>query len=115
MSKAIVDMSQSLKDLNGEDILVQVSAGDEEESSFTLGAACISALMSDMEGDDKKDGGEKYKLFQLAGKIKKDGEDVKDLTLNSTQKKLIEDRAAKRFSILIYGRIYEALEGEREE
>ena len=114
MSQLTVDMSQVLLDLSGEPLTIRTSAEDESVGQFTLGSAAVSALMSELPGDDKMDGGEKFKLYKLASKIKKGGEDVTDLTLNSTQKKLIEDRAAKRFNVLIYGRLYEALEGEQE-
>ena len=107
-----INFDLPLLDLNDEPIPMQ--SGNEDPTR--LGEVCCTALMASMQ-DDKADGTQKLKRFNLARKIQ-GGVDTDAFPverLNSKQKKMILDQAEKVFSTLIYARIYEALEGTTED
>jgi len=105
-----INFDQVIKDLNGADVPYRAEEGTVVP--LKLGDACVQALMASAEGD-KADGIQKLKRYNLAQKLQgsSDSEIFPTLRLNSKQKKLIEDQSALAWNTLIYGRIYEALEG----
>lgn len=102
----IIDFNKPVLDINDKPL-----KGDEDKD-LRLGDVCCNALMATLR-DDKADGVQRLKRFNLARKIKgEDEDDFAVVMLNSKQKKLILDMAEKAFSgALIYARVYEALEG----
>lgn len=109
-----IDFNQPLLDMNGDPIKQRTE--DDSVEELTLGSSCVTALMITLQ-DDKSDGVQKLKRFNLAQKIK--GKNVDDdyatVHLNSKQKKLITDQAERAYSTLIYARMYELLEGSTED
>ena len=87
-----------------------ISAGENED--LRLGNLCVNALMVSFD-DDKADGTQKLKRFNLAKKIQGSASDndFPTLRLNSKNKKMILDLAEQAYQTLMYARIYEALEG----
>ena len=110
-----IDFNQVLFDLQGR---AMQTAGEEEGQTedMTLGVVCCQSLLATLR-DDKSDGMEKLKRFNLARKIKGSStdDDYATIRLNSKQKKMIEDQASQIFPTLVYARIYELLEGSTED
>ena len=93
---------------------IQSTNEDGLIETLRLGDVCINALMATLQ-DDNADGVQKLKRFNLARKIKgRADEDFQSVQINSKQKTLVLDMAAKVYSSLIYGRLHEALEGTTE-
>ena len=84
----------------------------EDGAMMRIGEACVNSLMAAIP-DDKSDGVQKLKRYNLARKIKgsSDDEDYPTVHLSSKQKTLILGQAEQIWSVLIYSRIHEALEG----
>ena len=101
-----IDFNAPVLDMNDNPI----SAGENED--LRLGNLCVNALMAPFE-DDKADGIQKLKRFNLAKKIQGSASDADfpTLRLNSKNKKMILDLAEQAYQTLMYARIYEALEG----
>ena len=93
---------------------IQSTNEDGLIETLRLGDVCVNALMATLP-DDNADGIQKLKRFNLARKIKgRADEDFQSVQINSKQKTLVLDMAAKVYSSLIYGRLHEALEGTTE-
>ncbi len=101
-----IDFNAPILDVNDKEV-------EGPDGTLRLGTVCATALMASMQ-DDKADGIQKLKRFNLARKIQGsvDDEDFPALALNSKQKTMIEDMVLKAYSTLIYARVYEALEGD---
>ena len=107
-----VDFNRPICGMDDEEI--QSTNEDGLIETLRLGDVCINALMATLP-DDNADGIQKLKRFNLARKIKgKADEDFQSVQINSKQKTLVLDMAAKVYSSLIYGRLHEALEGTTE-
>ena len=103
-----IDFNQSILDINDDPIQ------NEEGEVMRLGDACVNALMAQLQ-DDASDGTQKLKRFNLARKIKgKADEDYQAIQVNSKNKTMILDLAAKCFGTMVYGRFHGALEGTTE-
>ena len=101
--------------LGMDDEEIQSTNEDGLIETLRLGDVCVNALMATLP-DDNADGVQKLKRFNLARKIKgRVDEDFQSVQINSKQKTLILDMAAKVYSTIIYGRIHESLEGTTEE
>ena len=85
----------------------------EDGSIMRIGEVVVNSLMAALP-DDKSDGIQKLKRYNLARTIKGSSEDEEypSVHLNSKQKTLILGQAEQLWSVLIYSRIHEALEGE---
>ena len=85
----------------------------EDGSIMRIGEVVVNSLMAALP-DDKSDGIQKLKRYNLARTIKGPSEDEEypSVHLNSKQKTLILGQAEQIWSVLIYSRIHEALEGE---
>ena len=105
------DFNLPILDIN--DVPIQSEGEDGAMETLRLGDVCVNALMATLsEGDTSADGVVKLKRFNLARKIKgRADEDYQAVVVNSKQKQMVLDMAAKVYSTLIYGRVYEALEG----
>jgi hypothetical protein len=101
-----INFNQPICDINGDPII------SDDGEVLQLGDVCINALLSSLQ-DDKSDGTQKLKRFNLAQKLKSSSveDDYHTLRLNSKNKTMIMDMAAKAFGVLVYGRMHEALEG----
>jgi len=88
----------------------------EDGIKMRIGEACVNSLMAALP-DDKSDGVQKLKRYNLARKIKgsSDDEDYPTVHLTSKQKTLILGQAEQIWSVLIYSRIHESLEGSVDE
>ena len=102
-----IDFNQPILDLNNHPLKDKEGGRD-----LTLGEVCCSALLANIQGDPA-DATQKFKRFKLAQKIQGSVEEEKfpTLRLNSTQKKMIEELVSKTYAVIVYGRLYEALEG----
>lgn len=108
-----IDFNAVLLDLNGKPM--RTSEDEDEAEDVRLGNVCINALMATLR-EDKADGVEKLKRFNLAQKIKGTEDAFNAVRLNKKQKTMIESMADKAFNgSLMYARIYEALEGTTED
>ena len=109
-----IDFNLILLDLNGDPLKSRDSDGESVDAK--LGDMCVQALMANLQ-DDKADGVQKIKRFNLARKIQgsSESEIFPTMRLNSKHKKMIEELAEKCWPTLLYARIYEALEGTTEE
>ena len=106
------DFNLPVLDMNDEPI--QTEGEDSLIETLRLGDVCVNALMATLQ-DDNSDGIQKLKRFNLARKIKgRVDEDYQAVQINSKQKTLVLDMAAKVYSTMIYGRLHEALEGTTE-
>ena len=105
-----IDFELPVLDMNDEPVTVEGGNGP-----MRIGEACVNSLMATVP-DDKSDGVEKLKRYNLARKIKGSSEDeaYPAVHLNSKQKTLILSQAEQIWSALIYSRIHEALEGSAE-
>lgn len=105
-----IDFNEVLLDMDGDPIKQRNEDG--EPSDLTLGDACVRSLLVTLQ-NDKADGTQKLKRFNLARKIKGKGTDDEyaSVRLNSKEKKMILDQAEEAYTTLIYARVYEALEG----
>ena len=103
----MIDFDAPILDMN------DVPVVSEEGATMRIGEACVNSLMAAVP-DDKSDGVQKLKRYNLARKIKgsSDDEDYPKVHLSSKQKTLILSQAEQIWSVLIYSRIHEALEGE---
>ena len=114
MAEREIDFNQPILDIN--DLPVTLPEEDENESVLTVGDACVKALLATLR-DDKADGTQKLKRFNLARKIQ--GRVADDLwavvTLNSKETTMVLDMAEKVWPTLTYARIYEILEGSTKE
>ena len=107
-----VDFNRPICGMDDEEI--QSTNEDGLIETLRLGDVCVNALMATLP-DDNADGIQKLKRFNLARKIKgRADEDFQSVQINSKQKTLVLDMAAKVYSSLIYGRLHEALEGTTE-
>ena len=107
------DFNQPVLDMN--DAEIQSEGEDGAVETLRLGDVCVNALMVTLQ-DDSADGTQKLKRFNLARKLKgRVDEDYQPIQVNSKQKTMILDLAAKVYSTIIYGRVHEALEGMTEE
>ena len=103
------DFNLPVLDIN--DVPIQSQGEDGAMETLRLGDVCVNALMATLQ-DDSADGVQKLKRFNLARKIRgRADEDYQAVVVNSKQKQMVLDMAAKVYSTLIYGRVYEALEG----
>ena len=104
----------NLKILDINDVPIQSEGEDGAMETLRLGDVCVNALMATLQ-DDNADGIQKLKRFSLARKLKgRVDEDYQAIQVNSKQKTMILDMAAKVYSTMIYGRLHEALEGTTE-
>ena len=101
----MIDFDAPILDMNDVPVV-------SEEGEMRIGEACVNSLMATIQ-DDKSDGVQKLKRYNLAKKIKgsSDDEDYPTVHLSSKQKTLILGQAEQIWSVLIYSRIHEALEG----
>lgn len=102
----MIDFNQTLKNFKGDPLK------DGNDTDFRLGDACVTALLSP---DEKADGTQKLARFLLAQKIAGEGDSYKEIELTSKKKALLLDLCAKMFTPLVYGRVYEILEGTSED
>ena len=88
----------------------------EDDRVMRIGEAAVNSLMAALP-DDKSDGVQKLKRYNLARKIKgsADDEEYPRVHLSSKQKTLVLGQAEQLWSTLIYSRIHEALEGDTSE
>jgi hypothetical protein len=108
-----IDMHRPILAMDDEEIQSENEDGLIE--TLRLGDVCVNALMATLQDDASADGTVKLKRFLLAKKIKgKVDEDYQPIHLNSKNKTMILDMAAKVYSTVIYGRMHEALEGTTE-
>jgi|TARA_Y100000034_G_scaffold82664_1_gene99027 hypothetical protein len=116
MPDGTIDFDQPLLDMNDKPMKGGTAGDGDEEEDLRLGNVCVNALMA-MAQDDKADGVQKLKRFNLARKIKgKDEDSFASVRLNSKQKKMVYDQVDQVFGgALIYARVYEALEGTTDE
>ena len=107
----LIDFEAAVLDMDDAPILV-----DGSTAPMRIGEVCVNALMASVP-DDKSDGVEKLKRYNLARKIKgsADEEAYPAVSLNSKQKTLVLSQSELIWSALIYSRIHEALEGSTEE
>ena len=100
-----IDFNQEILDLNDKPI-------KDGENALRLGDVCCSALLANMPSE-QIDGTQKLKRFNLARKIQgdKNEDEFAVMRLNSTQKTQILELVAKVYTTVVYGRVYEALEG----
>jgi hypothetical protein len=106
------DFNLPILDIN--DVPIQSEGEDGAMETLRLGDVCVNALMATLQ-DDNADGIQKLKRFNLARKLKgRVDEDYQAVQINSKQKTLVLDMAAKVYSTMIYGRLHEALEGTTE-
>ena len=106
------DFNLPVLDIN--DVPIQSEGEDGTIETLRLGDVSVNALMATLQ-DDNSDGIQKLKRFNLARKIKgRVDEDYQAVQMNSKQKTLVLDMAAKVYSTMIYGRLHEALEGTTE-
>lgn len=106
----MIDFDLPILDMDDEPVVV------ENGSLMRIGEACVNSLMAAVP-EDKSDGVQKLKRYNLARKIKGpvDDEEYPTVRLTSKQKTLILGQAELIWSALIYGRIHEALEGSVED
>jgi hypothetical protein len=108
-----IDFNQPLTDLKGRTIQETDSSG--APVILRIGDVCSQALNATVEGD-KPDETQKRKRFNLSLKIiGKGDEEYPTIRLNSKQKNLILEMTSKAYGTLVYGRVYQALEGTTEE
>ena len=108
-----IDFNRPILDM--EDNPIQSEGEDGAVETLRIGDVCVNSLMAMLQ-DDPSDGTQKLKRFNLSRKIKgKADEDYQALQLNSKQKTMILDMAAKVYGTMIYGRLHEALEGTTED
>ena len=106
----MIDFDAPILDMNDAPVV------SEEGATMRVGEACVNSLMAAIP-DDKSDGVQKLKRYNLARKIKgsSDDEEYPKVHLTSKQKTLILSQAEQILSVLIYSRINEALEGSSED
>ena len=94
-----IDFSKELTDLEGNPIKETI---DENSKAITLRKVCVNALMAN---EDKIEGTEKLKRYQLATKIQKGTMEVsaEDITL-------IKSLVGKFYGTVIVGQVYEIFE-----
>ena len=85
-----------------------VSAFIESKKPLTLGDCCINALLSPVDGDNKLNGIEKFKMFKLAERIQASDE----VLIAAEEIGLLKKRISSVYANLIVGRTYELLEQE---
>ena len=109
-----IDFNQQLLDMNDKPLVTK--GEDEEDEDVRLGNLCCNALMSSMQ-DDKADGVQKLKRFNLARKIKGKSTDEEFCTfkLKDREEKMILELAEKAFPTLFYARVHEAIKGNTED
>lgn len=98
-----IDMSQTLLDLGG----LPLRNNDE---ILTLGSVSIEALVL-VQRDDRVNGGEKFKRYQIAQKIH--GKDLIDLTLDEIV--LIKDLIGKAYGPAVVGPAFNLLENPKKQ
>lgn len=124
-----IDFSQVLKNLDGQPMTYMEPVEDEngdpvmesviedgqaieevkkKKIEYTLGKVCMVALTAVYKDEEKKDITPEQKLerFRLALLTKEDNPDLK-----SEDIVLIKKLVAKGFGLVIYGRVFELLEG----
>ena len=106
----MIDFDRPILDMDDNPVVT------EDGRSMAIGEACVNSLMAAIP-DDKSDGVQKLKRYNLARKFKgsADDEEYPTVHLSSKQKTLILGQAEQIWSTLIYSRIHEALEGSSEE
>ena len=106
----MIDFDAPILDMN------DVPVTGEDGATMRIGEACVNSLMAAIP-DDKSDGVQKLKRYNLARKVKgsADDEEYPTVHLSSKQKTLILGQAELIWSVLIYSRIHGALEGSSEE
>lgn len=95
---------EPIKDLNGEDLQERTIHGLK---AMTEKSVCEGALISYLEGDDKVTPADKLIRFNLATKIHQSGDEIDLVTDEIT---LIKNLVSKKYSVLVFGRIYYLLE-----
>ncbi len=107
-----IDFDRPILDLMDQPI--QQGRDGEEAAPMRLGDACVNALMY-TPPEDSTTGTEKLKRFNLAMQIRpqSDGE-YQQIAVSSKNKTEILRLAEAIYGTLVYGRIYEALEGTTE-
>ena len=98
-----IDFNEALKELDG----TNVTDTDKNGNVFvvTFGRICLTALTTPLKTDAEISGEESFKRLELARKINNGGKQ----DIDASDAILIRDRAAKLFSILISGQVYEKL------
>ena len=106
----LINFNSPILDINDEPVTLK----DEEDQDIflTLGDACVKALLASLR-EDKADGVQKLKRFNLARKIqgKAGEEEWAVVSLTSKETTLVLDMSEKVWPTLTYARIYEAMEG----
>ena len=90
--------------------------GESDSQPLRIGDVCCNALLASLPGDEVMEGEDKLNAFNLAAKIRGGNIDApfETQTISSKNKMLILDRVAKAYSITVYARVHEALEGTTE-
>ena len=97
-----VNLDMEILDIKGNPIVIQ-----GEEGFLTLKDVCINAILLE-EQDEKIEGKEKVRRYQLALKINEGGTlnfSVEDLTL-------LKEKVGKMYTILVAGQALPLLDGE---
>ena len=111
-----INFDQVLKELDGSNITElknprtatrEKPEGDGAFIPVTLKALCVRAITTPLQTDANISGEDAFKRLELARKINAGGEQE----LDPADAVLIRDRAAKLFSIVASGQVYEMLKG----
>ena len=110
-----VDMGQKLKDLTGKAI-----TNEEMKLPLTLGDTCQQALLFFSTTEDTPE--KKLCLYRLSVKIEGSKEQVPNMPpgverfghvdLDTSEIQLIEEMSGRQHMPLVYGQVYEMLEGK---
>ncbi len=96
-----IDFTQTPKDLNGKPFILETG-----KPNATLSDICIYALTSLVQTDSNMNGQEKFKLYQLAEKIK----DKKTVSLTAEEVTQLKDRVGKVFPPSVVGAVWKIID-----
>lgn len=97
-----INLDVEILDIRGRPIIIQ-----GEEEVLTLKDVCINAIL--LEGQDEKiEGKEKVRRYQLALKIKEGG--VQNLSVEDLS--LLKEKVGRMYTVLVAGQALPLLDGE---
>lgn len=103
-----IQFNQILKDLDGENMQEATPKGNKD---LTLKSACVNALFVELQ-DERTSGKDKLERYALALKIHNSNDEVE---LKVEEFALLKNRVGKLYLPLIVGRVYEIIEGKKDE
>lgn len=103
----LIDFSQTIKDLLGNDVMEATADGGTSDKPMTFGGVCATTLVNMDQSDRALSGAVKIQRYQLAMKVVRGG----PVEITSSEAVMMADCVSRATGPLIVGQVVPVLEG----